>query len=114
MTKESEPSSSRTSPLFVKPSEPRTRTFRIVKRTAIALWVFCALALPGFLPFISPDTHPRCTLIIFVLFGLSWLVFYCGLYAAILDNARAGSPEAKFTKNVGIPFLMSLLGHRDS
>jgi hypothetical protein len=101
------------SPLLVQRSEQTTRKFRVVKRTAIALWALCALALPGFLPFISADAHPRLTLVIFVLFCLSWLAFYCGLYAAILDNARAGSPQAKFTKNVGIPFLMSLLGHRD-
>jgi hypothetical protein len=48
------------------------------------------LGVARILPFISPDAHPRCTLIIFVLFGLSWLVFYCGLYAAILNNAKCG------------------------
>jgi hypothetical protein len=98
MTTESDSSSSRSGPPFVKPSEPPIPTARVMKRTAIGAWVVCALALPGCLPFISTDTYPRRTLTIFALFGLSWLVFYRGLYAAILDNARMGSPQAKLAE----------------
>jgi hypothetical protein len=50
-----------------------------------------------------------------ILFGLSWLALYAGLYGAVLDNAKAGSPQAKFAKNVAIPALMSMLGrHHDA
>lgn len=91
---------------------PRSPAFRIAKRLAIVLWAFCALVLPCFFPFISPEPERWWKSAAFILFVLSWFALYCGLYGAILENAKAGSPHAKFAKGVVIPFLLSMLGYR--
>src|ERR1700683_4636070 len=98
-----------------QPAPPPSRTFRIAKRIGIALWFLCALVIPSFFPFIQPEPARWWKLEMIILFGLSWLALYVGLYRAILDNAKTGSPQAKFAKNVAIPALMAMLGrHHDA
>jgi hypothetical protein len=94
-----------------QPAVPPPRNLRIVKRTAVALWVFCALALPCLIPFIPFEPHRWWKIAIIVLIGVSWFALYVGIHDAIQTNAKAGSPQAKVAVNVVIPFLMSLLGH---
>lgn len=98
-------------PLSHKPAMPPSRTHRIVKRTAITLWVLCALVCPGLLPFI-PDSARWWQLALMIAFMLSWMALYIAFYAAIRENAKAGSPQAKFAKNFALPAIMSLLGHK--
>src|SRR5438105_10867017 len=89
-----------------QPGAPPPRIFRIVKRAAIVLWVFFALVIPCFFPFISPEPQRWWKFAGVILFGLSWSVLFCGVYVAILDDGAADSPpQAKFAKGIVIGFL---------
>src|SRR6266581_782634 len=110
MTTESEPTPG---PSSQQPAGPPSPTFRIVKKAAIALWVFCAMLIPCFFPLISPEPQRWWKLAGVTLFGLSCSVLFCGVYVAILDSGPAdSSPQAKFAKGAIIGFLRGLLGHR--
>jgi hypothetical protein len=98
-------------PLSHKPATPPSRTHRIVKRTAITLWVLSALVFPGFFLFI-PESARWWKLALMIPFMLSWMALYVAFYAAVRDNAKAGSPQAKFAKNFALPALMSPAGHK--
>ena len=96
-----------------QPPATPSPTFILVKRLAIVLWISCALVIPCFFPIVSLEPQRWWKLTGLILFGLSWAILFCGIFAAVMDNSNtSASPQERFAKSMALGVLGFFTNHR--